>query len=137
VTGRPYRIVVVVTFAMLALATMSYLARSFAKGDSKRAVEAVQDHLQAIGGEAAIRKVLSDRYHMAAPELSWWGRVTSNFYGVVRVTLVAKEADREEQFVWEFGLISGELVPKNDAAAELLQKMELQADAQPGSVSSE
>jgi hypothetical protein len=129
VNSRIYRTVVIVTFAMLALVTMSYLSGSFAKGDAKRAVEAVQDHLMAGGGEAAVRAVLADRYGMANPELSWWGRITSNFYGIVRVTLVAKEAGREEEFVWEFGLVSGELAPKNDNAAVLLRSVESQDGA--------
>jgi hypothetical protein len=124
-----YRTVVVVTFAILALATMSYLSGRFAKGDAKQAVEAVQDHLRfAAGGESAVRGLLADRYGMASPELSWWGRITSSFYGVVQVTLVAREADREVEFIWELGLISGELVPKNDNAAVLLRSVESDDD---------
>jgi len=132
VNSRLYRTVVVVIFAMLALVTMGYLSGRFAEGDTKRAVEAVQDHLMAAGGEeSALRTVLSDHYGMANPELSWWGRITSNFYGVVRVTLVAKEAGREEEFAWEFGLVSGELVPKNDNAAVLLRSVESTAMRDP------
>ena len=127
--NRVYRTVVIVAFAILAVFTMTYLSGSFAKGDEKRAVEAVRDHLMPGGDEAAVRAVLADRYGMANPELSWWGKITSNFYGVVRVTLVAKEAGREEEFVWEFGLVSGELAPKNDNAAVLSRTIDDASDA--------
>jgi hypothetical protein len=129
VNNRVYRTVVVVAFAILAVFTMSYLSGSFAKGDRKRAVEAVRAHLMAGGSDAAVRAVLADRFGMANPELSWWGKITSNFYGVVRVTLIAKEAGRVEEFVWEFGLISGKLVPKNDNAAALLHAIDAPRDA--------
>jgi len=118
---RAYRATVVVLFAMMALAAMSYLSNRFAKGDVEKAVAAVQAHLYGARGEAAFREILGEKYGLVHPELRWWGRVTSNFYGVVKVTLVAKGGDREEEFVWEIGLVSGDLVPKNDAAAGLLR----------------
>jgi len=118
---RAYRAIVVVLFAMMALAAMSYLSNRFAKGDVEKAVAAVQDHLYGARGEAAFRELLREEYGLAHPELRWWGRVTSNFYGVVRVTLVAEGGGHEEEFVWEIGLISGDLMPKNDAAARLLR----------------
>jgi hypothetical protein len=120
---RAYRAAIVVLFAMMALTAMSYLSSRFARGDREKGVAAVQDHLYAGGGEAAFRDLLAKEYGLADPQLRWWGRVTSNFYGVVQVTLVAQGAGQEQEFVWEIGLISGDLVPKNDAAASLLQRL--------------
>jgi hypothetical protein len=126
---RAYRATIVVLFAMMALTAMSYLSARFAKGDVEKAVAAVQAHLYGAGGEAAFRDRLGEEYRLARPELRWWGRVSSNFYGVVQVTLVAAEAGHEEEFVWEIGLISGDLVPKNDAAARLLRLVASPASA--------
>jgi len=118
---RAYRATIVVLFAMMAVAAMSYLSNRFAKGDVEKAVAAVQEHLYGVGGEAAFRERVGAEYGLAHPELRWWGKVTSNFYGVVQVTLVAGGGGHEEEFIWEIGLISGDLVPKNDAAAGLLR----------------
>jgi len=127
--SRAYRAAIVVLFAMMALAAMSYLSKRFAHGDVEKGVAAVQEHLYGAGGEAAFRERVGAEYGLPHPELRWWGKVTSNFYGVVQVTLVAEEAGHEEKkFVWEIGLISGDLVPKNDAAAALLHLL-----ASPGS----
>jgi len=120
---RAYRAIVVVVFAMMALTVMSYLSERFAHGDVEKAVAAVQDHLYGADGEAAFRERLAQQYGLTDPELRWWGKVTSNFYGVVQVTLVAAAPGREEEFVWEIGLMSGDLVPKNDAAASLLRRV--------------
>lgn len=118
---QAYRAAIVLLFAMMALAAMSYLSGRFAQGDVEKAVAAVQAHLYGEGGEAALREWLGQGYGLTHPELRWGGRVTSDFYGVVQVTLVARETGRAVEFVWEMGLISGELVPKNEAAAALLR----------------
>lgn len=117
---RSYRVIVIVLFAMMAFTVMSYLSERFEQGDIEKAVTAVQAHLYGDNGEAAFRERLGQQFGLTDPELRWWGRLVSNFYGVVQVTLVARDGDQKKEFVWEMGLVSGDLVPKNEAAATLM-----------------
>ncbi len=109
----------------LALGASAYLSRSYARGDVRRGVRAVRGHLEAAcGGEAGLRRLIAERFGLARPRLTWRGRVVSDFYGVVEVDLVAEGSGGSRTFVWEMGLVSGDLAPRNEAAAALLRAAE-------------
>jgi len=105
----------------LAAAASLYLSRSYHHADVRHGVEAVQAHLYGEVGEARLIQLLESRFDLKHPRLEWRGRVTSNVYGVVEVTLTARDAAREVRCVWEMGLISGDLAPRNDPGATLLR----------------
>jgi hypothetical protein len=118
---RVYRAAVLLLFALMALAVMQYLSGRFARRDVVQGVEAVQAHLYGDGGEATFRQRLAAGFHLQDPELQWWGRVVSDFYGIVQVTLVAREGEREVTCVWKIALLSGDLSPENPEAVALLR----------------
>ncbi len=105
----------------MAGAASLYLSRSYNHADVRHAVEAVQAHLYGEVGEARLVQLLESHFDLQRPSLEWRGQVTSNVYGMVEVILTARDTSREVRCVWEMGLISGELVAHNDAAATLLR----------------
>ena len=114
---------------VLAAAASLYLSRSYRHADLRHGVEAVQAHLYGETGEARLIQLLESRFHLHNPRLEWRGRVTSKVYGVVEVTLTARDASREVRCIWEMGLVSGDLAPRNDAAATLLRAVAPPAEA--------
>lgn len=107
--------------AVLAVAASLMLSRGYQHADVRHGVEAVQAHLYRDGGEARLVQLLEASFELQRPSLEWRGRVVSNVYGVVEVTLTARDRAHAVGCVWEMGLISGELVARNDAAATLLR----------------
>jgi len=115
---------------VLAAAASLYLSRSYSHADVRHGVEAVQAHLYGEVGEARLIQLLESHFDLRRPRLEWRGRVTSKVYGVVEVTLTARDTSREVRCIWEMGLVSGDLAPRNDAAATLLRA--ISAPAPPG-----
>ncbi len=125
----PLRTLGTLLLVIMAGAVSLYLSRSYGHADVRHGVEAVQAHLYGEAGEARLIRLLASHFDLQRPSLEWRGRVTSNVYGVVEVTLTARDASREVRCVWEMGLVSGELAARNGAAATLLRAVAAETDA--------
>jgi len=119
--SAPLRTVATLFVAISAFAASFYLARAYRQADVRHGVAAVQAHLYGDGGEPHLIQLLTATFDLHEPRLAWRGRVTSDTYGVVEVVLTARDAVRAVRCVWEMGLISGELVARNEQAATLLR----------------
>ncbi len=122
--SSPLRTLTTLLLIVAAGAVSLYLSRSYRHADVRHGVEAVQAHLYGEGGEAHLISLLETHFHLQSPRLEWRGRVVSNVYGVVEVVLTARDATREVRCVWEMGLVSGDLVARNEAAATLLRAVD-------------
>jgi len=119
--AAPLRTVATLFLAISAVAASFYLARAYRQADVRDGVAAVQAHLYGDAGEPHLIQLLEATFALRGPNLEWRGRVTSDTYGVVEVVLTARDAVRTVRCVWEMGLISGELVARNEGAATLLR----------------
>jgi hypothetical protein len=98
------------------------LEGAFTGGDTKRAVQLVQDYQIGPTSDERIVRFLQLKY--PGPH-HWTAEVLSSCHGYIRVTAQVPTKDGIIRYLWDVDLVKGAIHPANAAGKDVLRELEL------------